>query len=74
MLALALRLRVQLHALPRLGVRAHAASAARWRAELRESVRFCLEELRAAAEREPRPELLELCQLIDFNGYYSATV
>ena len=42
-----------LDARPRLGVRAHAASAARWRVELRVGVRFVLDELRAAAAREP---------------------
>ena len=67
----ALRLRVQLDALPRLPPQAHAASAARWRDELHTGVRFVLEELRAAAERESRSELRGLIQLFDFNGYYS---
>ena len=69
-LGLALRLRMQLEALPRVGARAHAESAARWREELQGAVRFVLDELRSAARREPRGELLDLCRLLDFNGYY----
>lgn len=72
-LSIALRLRVQLNALPRLPAQAHAASAARWRSELHTGVRFVLDELRAAAEREPRAELDGLCQLFDFNGFYSSS-
>ena len=71
-LGLALRLRVQLEALPRVGAEAHAASAAAWRDELQQGVRFVLDELRGAATREPRGELLDLCRLLDFNGYYRA--
>ena len=53
-----------------MGAQAHAASAARWREELHGAVRFVLDELKGAAEREPRGELLDLRQLIDYNGYY----
>lgn len=72
-LGLALRLRIQLDELPRLSIRAHAASAARWRAELRVGVCFVLDELRSTAAREPglRAELMELCQLLDSNGFYA---
>ena len=72
-LGLALRLRLQLDELPRLSAKAHAASAARWRAELRVGVRFVLDELRRAAGREPamRAELVDLCRLLDYNGFYS---
>ena len=69
-LALALRLRVQLDSLPVVGAQAHAASAMRWRAELRECVRFVLDALRAAGEKESRRELLDLCRLLSFNDYY----
>ena len=73
-LAMALRLRKQLETLPQLAASAHAASAARWRAQLKASVRFVLEELYHAAYREPvharRCELLDLQRLLDYNGYY----
>ena len=69
-LALALRLRVQLDSLPDVGAQAHAASAMRWRAELRECVRFVLDALRAAGEKESRRELLDLCRLLSYNDYY----
>lgn len=73
-LGLALRLRLQLEELPRLAVKSHAASAARWRAELRTGVQFVLDELRRAAEREParRAELADLRRLLDYNGFYGS--
>ena len=71
-LALALRLRVQLDSLPRIGAEAHTASATKWRRELRESVRFVLNALRTAGEQQSRVELLDLCRLLSFNEYYSA--
>ena len=72
---LALRLRVQLEALPKLSVRAHATSAIRWRGELRAGVRLVLEELSCAASREPLTagcgsELIDLCQLLNYNRFY----
>ena len=73
-LGLALRLRLQLEELPRLAVKSHAVSAARWRAELRTGVQFVLDELRRAAEREParRAELADLRRLLDYNGFYGS--
>ena len=69
-LGLALRLRMQLRDLPRLNVRVHATSAAKWRQELRRAVVFVLGQLRLAASRDARTELLDLCRLLDFNGFY----
>ena len=66
-------LRMQLDDLPRLHERAHAASASKWRGELRRAVVFVLRELRSAAEREARTELLDLCRLLDFNHFYQAS-
>ena len=72
-LGLGLRLRMQLEMLPRLSAKAHAASAVRWRAELRVGVRFVLDELRRAmiGEAGGSGELIELINLLNYNGFYS---
>ena len=71
-LGLALRLRLQLDDLPRLDANQHAANAAGWRRELRSGVVFVLTELKRAAEQEARPELIDLCRLIDYNNHYDS--
>ena len=74
-LSIALRLRIQLEALPKQSAQVHVTSATRWRAELRSAVQFVVEALRHAADAEPRAaaaELLELCRLVDFNNFYAA--